>query len=39
MPETVDVFFDSSPVFRLEPTAELKHTSPVAWFSGDGGAG
>jgi len=34
MPSTVDVFFDSSPVFRLEPTAELKHTSPVAWFSG-----
>jgi hypothetical protein len=34
MPATVDVFFDSSPVFRLEPTAELKHTSPVAWFSG-----
>jgi hypothetical protein len=34
MPATVDVFFDSSPVFRLEPTAELKRTSPVAWFSG-----
>jgi hypothetical protein len=34
MPATVDVFFDSSPVFRLEPTAELKHTSPVAWFNG-----
>jgi len=27
-------FFDSSPVFRLEPDAELKHTGPVAWFSG-----
>jgi hypothetical protein len=34
MPETADVFFDSSPVFRLEPTAALKRTSPVAWFSG-----
>jgi hypothetical protein len=34
MPETVDVFFDSSPVFRLEPAAGLKRTSPVAWFSG-----
>ena len=29
-----DVFFDSSPVFKLEPTAEMKHTSAVAWFSG-----
>ncbi len=34
MPEQVDVFFDSSPVFRMEPNAEIKHTSPVAWFSG-----
>jgi hypothetical protein len=34
MPGTVDVFFDSSPVFRLEPTAALKQTLPVAWFSG-----
>ena len=34
MPETADVFFDSSPVFRLDPTAGLKHTAPVAWFSG-----
>ena len=34
MPGTVDVFFDSSPVFRLEPNAALKRTSPVAWFSG-----
>ena len=30
MPAQVDVFFDNSPVFRLEPTAEMKHTSPVA---------
>ena len=34
MPSQVDVFFDNSPVFRLEPNAELKKTSPVAWFSG-----
>ena len=30
----VDVFFDNSPVFRLEPHASLKKTSAVAWFSG-----
>ena len=34
MPEQVDVFFDNSPVFRMEPSAELKKTSAVAWFSG-----
>jgi hypothetical protein len=34
MPRQVDVFFDSSPVFRMEPDSELKHTSAVAWFSG-----
>jgi len=34
MPKQADVFFDNSPVFRLEPDAELKHTSAVAWFSG-----
>jgi hypothetical protein len=34
MPSQVDVFFDSSPVFKLEPNAEIKHTDPVAWFSG-----
>jgi len=34
MPKQVDVFFDSSPVFKLEPTVELQHTSPVGWFSG-----
>ena len=30
----VDVFFDKSPVFALLPDAQLKHTSPVAWYSG-----
>ena len=34
MPETVDVVFDSSPVFKLQPDAPKKHTSSVAWFSG-----
>jgi hypothetical protein len=34
MPKQVDVFFDNSPVFKLEPTVEIQHTSPVGWFSG-----
>jgi hypothetical protein len=34
MPSQVDVFFDSSPVLKLGPDAEQKHTSAVAWFSG-----
>lgn len=34
MPKHLDVFFDSSPVFRLEPTVEIEHTAPVGWFSG-----
>jgi len=34
MPAQLDVFYDNSPVFRLEPNAELKKTSAVAWFSG-----
>jgi hypothetical protein len=33
MPAQLDVFFDNSPVFRLEPTAEMKKTAPVAWFA------
>jgi hypothetical protein len=33
MPNAVDVFFDSSPVFRLKPDAALKGTQPVAWFA------
>ncbi len=28
----VDVFFDNSPVFRLEPEAAIKGVRPVAWF-------
>ena len=32
MGEDVDVFFDNSPVFRLNPDAQQKHTSTVAWF-------
>src|SRR5215467_3022145 len=34
MPSQIDVFFDSHPVFRLEPNAAREHTSAVAWFSG-----
>jgi hypothetical protein len=30
----VQVFFNNSPVFRLEPDAPLKRTAPVGWFSG-----
>jgi glutamine amidotransferase-like uncharacterized protein len=28
----VDVFFDNSPVFRLDPDAALKGVKSVAWF-------
>lgn len=35
MPGTVDVFFDNSPVFRLNPDAAIKHASSVAWFGPD----
>ena len=34
MPDKVDVFFDNSPVFKLNPDAPQKHTSAVAWFAG-----
>ncbi len=34
MPAKLDMFFDNSPVMRLEPNASLKHTSAVGWFSG-----
>ncbi|HEX3745466.1 MAG TPA: M14 metallopeptidase family protein [Bryobacteraceae bacterium] len=34
MPKTVDVFFDNSPVYQLQPTVEMQKTSPVGWFSG-----
>jgi zinc carboxypeptidase len=32
IPSQLDVFFDDSPVFRLEPDAALKGVRPVAWF-------
>jgi hypothetical protein len=32
MTNPVDVFFDNSPVFRLEPDAALKGIRPIAWF-------
>jgi hypothetical protein len=28
----VDIFFDNSPVFRLDPSAAMKGVRPVAWF-------
>ncbi len=32
MPATVDVFFDNSPVFKLQPNAQPKQALAVAWF-------
>jgi hypothetical protein len=32
MPSKVDVFFNNSPVFRLEPDAASKGVKPLAWF-------
>ncbi len=32
LPAQLDVFFDNSPVFTLEPEASLKGVRPVAWF-------
>ncbi len=34
MPPEVEVFYDNSPIFRMEPTASLKKTNAVGWFSG-----
>ena len=31
----VDVFFDNSPVFRLNPDAALKGVRPIAWFDSE----
>ncbi|HEX3681570.1 MAG TPA: M14 metallopeptidase family protein [Bryobacteraceae bacterium] len=33
LPDKVDVFFDRSPVFRLNPDASMRGTAPVAWFA------
>lgn len=33
MEEKADLFFDNSPVFRLEPEASSKGVKPVVWFS------
>jgi hypothetical protein len=33
MPEDVDVFFDNSPVFRLDPAAASKRTVAAGWFA------
>ena len=32
VPAHVDVFFNNSPVFRLDPDATMKGVRPVAWF-------
>lgn len=32
LPRQVDVFFDDSPVFRLEPDAAARGVKPLAWF-------
>ena len=32
LPAQLDVFFDNSPVFTLDPQASLKGVRPVAWF-------
>jgi hypothetical protein len=34
LPENLDVFFDNSPVFRLQPDATMKQVRPLAWFDG-----
>jgi hypothetical protein len=31
----VDVFFDDSPTFRLEPDAAMRGVHPVAWYDSD----
>jgi hypothetical protein len=35
MDSEVTVFYDNSPVFRLEPNAALKKTAAVGWFSSE----
>ena len=35
LPDEVDVFFDNSPVMRLEPAGVARGVTPVAWFDSD----
>jgi hypothetical protein len=35
IPSKVDVFFDNSPVMRLEPDAAMKGMKPIVWFDSD----
>jgi hypothetical protein len=35
LPEKLDVFFDNSPVFKLEPDAPLKGVKALAWFASE----
>jgi hypothetical protein len=34
MPDKVDVFYDSSPVFKMSPDAGQKKVNTVGWFAG-----
>jgi hypothetical protein len=34
MPDTATVFFENSPVFRMEPTSAMKKLNAVGWYSG-----
>ena len=34
MPSEVDVLYDNSPLYNLDPDAAQKHTTSVGWFSG-----
>lgn len=34
MPSQVDVLYDNSPLYNLDPDAAQKHTTSVGWFSG-----
>ncbi len=34
MPDKVDVFYDSSPVFKMGPDASKKKLNSVGWFAG-----
>ena len=35
MPDKVDIFFDSSPVYEMAPNATMKGIHPLMWFDSD----
>lgn len=35
LPEDLDIFFNNSPVMRMEPAAAERSVTPVAWFDSD----